>query len=195
MRVQICALLLSLCLSTGLGLLLGKSSGSKFSWALEARRRKVTKARVESSPQPSTPSTNALASSAIASSASADNPTVGRVLDVNSFGTADFASLNSRDSKLSPLTGSNQAKIAEFENKNWFDRNIAEYTAPTPTGQEPKLVKLAKNITWGAVLLLVLTEIFVSLKVGGAPFKFGEVKMPEMPSMKIFSGGAGPPEM
>ena len=181
--------LLLLNLSSVLGLLLGGGSDSKSSWALEARRRKVTKARVESSPPPPlTQSTNA------ALATSANEPTVGRVLDVNSFGTADLASLNSRDSKLSPLTGSNQAKIAEFENKSWFDRNIAEYTAPTPTGQEPKLVKLAKNITWGAVLLLVLTEIVVSLKVGGAPFKFGEVKMPEMPSMKIFSGGAGPPE-
>jgi hypothetical protein len=195
MRALFLLIAIILYLSTGLGFLLGGGSDSKTSWALEARRRKVTKARVESSPPPPLPSTQSTNAALAATSASANKPTVGRVLDVNSFGTADLASLNSRDSKLSPLTGSNQAKIAEFENKSWFDRNIAEYTAPTPTGQEPKLVKLAKNITWGAVLLLVLTEIFVSLKVGGAPFKFGEVKLPEMSIMKIFTGGSGPPEI
>jgi hypothetical protein len=32
-------------------------------------------------------------------------------------------------------------------------------------GQEPKAIGLAKQITWGAVLVLVLLEIFVSIKV------------------------------
>ena len=47
---------------------------------------------------------------------------------------------------------------------------MEDFSAPTPAGEEPKLVKVAKNITWGAVLILVLIELFVSVKVGGMPF-------------------------
>lgn len=42
--------------------------------------------------------------------------------------------------------------------------------APTPVGQEPKSIQIAKTVTWIAVLILVATEIFVSVKVGGMPF-------------------------
>jgi len=120
------------------------------------------------------------------------------VLDVNSFGVAkdvELSKLNSRSSKLTPLTGTIQSKVAEYESKNWLERTVGEYAAPTPVGQEPKLFKTMKTITWGAVLLLVLTEIVVSLKVGGAPFKFGEIQLPSLPSMPMLTGGAGPPQL
>lgn len=54
------------------------------------------------------------------------------------------------------------------------ERYLDEITAPTPAGQEPKLVKIMKQITWGAVLVLVLLEIFVSVKEGGMPFDFSQ---------------------
>jgi hypothetical protein len=36
-------------------------------------------------------------------------------------------------------------------------------------------------VTWGAVLVLVLIEIFVSIKVGGMPFDIGKVTLPKLP--------------
>ena len=73
-------------------------------------------------------------------------------------------------SKLKPLSGTTAERRQAYEEKNFIQRTIEEYTAPTPAGQEPKLIKLGKTITWVSVLLLVLIEIFVSIKVGGAPF-------------------------
>ena len=43
-----------------------------------------------------------------------------------------------------------------------------------------------KQVTWGAVIVLVLTEIFVSIKVGGAPFEIGKVSLPSMPNLFDF---------
>ena len=89
-----------------------------------------------------------------------------------------------------------------------------ELLAPTPTGKEPKIILLAKNVTWFAVIVLVLIEIFVSIKtgniiininsiiiiaiitiiLGGAPFKFGDdpntetvIERPMMPSLSDLS--------
>ena len=50
------------------------------------------------------------------------------------------------------------------------ERYLSDLLQPTPAGEEPKLVQLAKTVTWGCVLLLVVVEIFVSVKVGGMPF-------------------------
>jgi len=120
----------------------------------------------------------------------------GMVMDVNAFASSaaqvNFAA-GPRDSKLSPLKGTIDARIAEFENKSGLERAIAEYTAPTPAGTEPKTVKLMKQVTWVAVILLVLTEIVVSVKVGGAPFDLGKVSVPSLPNFGMFTGGAGPP--
>ena len=124
----------------------------------------------------------------------------GGVIDVNDLQEQqqqennDLRSLTPAASKLTPLTGTPQFKAAEYEKKGWIEKTVGEYTAPTPMGEEPKLVKTMKTITWIAVLLLVLTEIFVSIKVGGGPFKFGEVSLPEVsPAMEMLTGGAGPP--
>ena len=123
----------------------------------------------------------------------------GGVIDVNDLQeqqqeNSDLRSLTPAASKLTPLTGTPQFKAAEYEKKGWIEKTVGEYTAPTPMGEEPKLVKTMKTITWIAVLLLVLTEIFVSIKVGGGPFKFGEVSLPEVsPAMEMLTGGAGPP--
>jgi hypothetical protein len=65
-----------------------------------------------------------------------------------------------------------------------FLRFLDDITKPTPKGEEPTAIKYVKTVTWGAVLVLVLIEIFVSLKVGGAPFKvdLSGIKLPEIPS-------------
>jgi hypothetical protein len=57
------------------------------------------------------------------------------------------------------------------------ERNLEELLAPTPAGKEPKAIQLMKNITWVAVLLLVLLEIVVSIKVGGSPFDFSKATL------------------
>lgn len=59
-------------------------------------------------------------------------------------------------------------------------RYLSELLAPTPTGQEPKLVELAKTVTWGCVILLVLVEIVVSVKVGGLPFQSSSPPPPSL---------------
>lgn len=81
----------------------------------------------------------------------------------------DFKALE-KNSKLPPIKGTSREKQIEFDSKDPLQRIIDEYTAPTPAGQEPKSVQLVKTITWGAVLLLVIAEIVVSVKVGGMPF-------------------------
>ena len=60
-----------------------------------------------------------------------------------------------------------------------------------PQGKEPKIIQVLKTITWGSVLVLVLIEIFVSLKVGGAPFKFGQVTLPDKPPLWLPGAGVG----
>lgn len=150
--------------------------------ALNARKRKVTKATA------SVPKPQAIKQ---------EDNSPGGVLDFNQLQQQDIELLSSSDyvSKLPPLTGTFQSKMAEYEKKSWFDKTVGEYTAPTPAGEEPKLVKTMKSITWIAVLILVLTEIVVSLKVGGAPFQLESVKLPDLNVMKMFTGGAGPPPL
>ena len=92
-------------------------------------------------------------------------------------------------SKLPPLTGSLEARQANFNEKSGVERALEEYLAPTPAGKEPKFFQLMKTITWGAVILLVLTEIVVSLKVGGAPFDLGKVSLPSLPKFSLFDIG------
>ena len=58
-----------------------------------------------------------------------------------------------------------------------------EYLAPTPAGKEPKIIQAAKTVTWVAVLLLVLVEIFVSIKVGGMPFDTTRAAAPPLTEM------------
>ena len=59
-----------------------------------------------------------------------------------------------------------------------LQRFLDEYFAPTPAGQEPKLVTAVKSVTWFAVLVLVLIEIAVSIKLEGLPFDFSKVSLP-----------------
>ena len=123
-----------------------------------------------------TPSMSSRSSSSSSSSSSSG------IIDTNAF-TIDVA-LSPRDSKLSPLQGTLDARLRELEldGKSPFERAIAEYTAPTPAGTEPKTVKLMKQVTWIAVIVLVLAEIVVSVKVGGAPFDLGKVSLPSLPT-------------
>jgi hypothetical protein len=100
------------------------------------------------------------------------------------------------DSKLDPLSGTSAAKKKAYdEESNGVERFFTKMTAPTPKGQEPESVKLVKQITWVAVIMLVLTEIYVSLKVGGAPFDPSKATLPSLPNFKAFTGGAGPPTL
>ena len=67
-----------------------------------------------------------------------------------------------------------EERRAEYQEKSGLQRNVEQLLAPTPVGEEPKIVQLAKAVTWGAVILLVVLEIVVSVKVGGAPFDFSK---------------------
>ena len=104
--------------------------------------------------------------------------------------------LQKTDSKLTPLSGTAEAKKQAFEEgTNGVERFLDRMTAPTPKGKEPEAVKLMKQITWGAVIVCVLIEIYVSVKVGGAPFDIDKISTPSLPSLptfKMFTGGAGP---
>jgi hypothetical protein len=53
-----------------------------------------------------------------------------------------------------------------------------DFLAPAKPGEEPKSIQLVKSITWIAVLLLVATEIVVSIKVGGSPFDVTRAVVP-----------------
>ena len=108
--------------------------------------------------------------------------------------------LSKTDSKLPALSGTAQAAKEEYEgnDSNPFSNFIAEYTKPTPVGQEPKTVQTIKQITWGAVIVLVLIEIYVSIKIGGSPIDPSKISVPSLPlpdvsGFKFFTGGAGPP--
>jgi len=91
----------------------------------------------------------------------------------------DLLKRNLADSKLPPLAGSVAEKQATYNEKNVVQRYAEDLLAPTPVGEEPKLVKLAKTITWASVLILVLVEIVVSIKVGGMPFDMSKSTMGE----------------
>lgn len=104
------------------------------------------------------------------------------------------------DSKLPPLVGSPQAAKAEYDQKSKYflskyeeddiaslyidpvQRYFEELLAPTPQGQEPKTVQVVKAITWFSVMVLVLIEIYISVKVGGSPFNIGQVAVPDRPA-------------
>lgn len=94
------------------------------------------------------------------------------------------------ESRLSPIVGTAAAKQAAIQEKGVLKTQIDELLAPTPAGKEPKIIQLAKNITWFSVIVLVLIEIFVSIKTGGAPFKVNEgttsetvIERPRIPSL------------
>lgn len=89
----------------------------------------------------------------------------------------------SYQSKLKPLSGTAKDKQMKYQEKNFIERNLEELFAPTPAGQEPKVIQIAKTVTWGAVILLVLVEIGVSIKVGGAPFEISKVSVPDVTRM------------
>ena len=113
-----------------------------------------------------------------------------------SFVVPDLTSLQKSDSRLDPLAGTASAKKKAYEEEaSGVERWMEKMTAPTPKGQEPEAVKLVKQITWGAVIVLVLVEIFVSVKVGGAPFDPSKASLPSLPNFKMFTGGAGPPTL
>jgi hypothetical protein len=122
-----------------------------------------------------TPSAPSFSSSSSTSS-SLDNDDDDRVTNDSPFQRPDIASpafnLAKADSKLPPLSGSLEERQAAYNEKSGLQRSVEELLAPTPSGKEPKIVGLAKTVTWGAVILLVLLEIVVSIKVGGAPFDF-----------------------
>jgi len=92
--------------------------------------------------------------------------------------------IKAETSKLPPLQGTAGAKQLEASKKSY----IEELFEPTPAGKEPKSVSLMKSVTWGAVIVLVLIEIFVSIKEGGAPFDFGKVSLPTLPSLPWLNG-------
>ena len=61
-----------------------------------------------------------------------------------------------------------------------FERFIDDVTAPTEKGTEPKAIQYIKSITWVAVLLLVLVEIFISIKTGGEPPSKAAMQLPPL---------------
>jgi hypothetical protein len=90
------------------------------------------------------------------------------------------------ESKLAPMSGTGAEKRESYLNeKSDFERFLDDLTAPTLPGEEPKSIKLAKNITWLAVGVLVLIEIYVSVKVGGMPFDTSKSTgiLPKFPDM------------
>ena len=104
--------------------------------------------------------------------------------------------ISKEDSKLRPLTGTAQYKKQAYDDEmNPVARYFEELTAPTPQGQEPKAVKLVKQITWVSVIGLVLIEIYVSIKTGGAPFDLEKAdllkfKVPSFGGFGFLTGGA-----
>ena len=96
------------------------------------------------------------------------------VTPIVSSSTSSTYDIGRDASKLPPLAGTLEERRAQFDEKSGLQRNVEQLLAPTPVGQEPKIVQLAKAVTWGAVILLVVLEIVVSVKVGGAPFDFSK---------------------
>lgn len=96
-----------------------------------------------------------------------------------------------KDSKLPPMSGTSLEAQAKYKDKGFIQNAYDEYFAPTAAGQEPKLVKAAKTVTWVSVLLLVIVEIVVSVKVGGLPFEFGKVSLPTLPNIPGLFNGNG----
>ena len=80
-------------------------------------------------------------------------------------------------SQLAPLKSTAAEKQLKYEEKPQIQRKVEELLAPTPAGQDPKLAVLAKQVTWVAVIILVLIEIFVSIKTGGMPFSKEAVRL------------------
>lgn len=112
-----------------------------------------------------------------------ENTSINTNTNINNFQSTNDFNTNEFKSKLQPIKGSREESILKANEKNVFERFIDDITTPTPKGQEPKAIQYIKSITWFAVIVLVLVEIFVSLKVGGAPFKFGEsMELPQKPN-------------
>ena len=123
---------------------------------------------------------NNLSSSSSSSSSSTPTP-IPNEPEISQISQTPTA--QSYQSKLKPLSGTVKDKQMKFQEKNIFERNLEEFFSPTPVGQEPKLIQMAKTVTWGAVILLVLVEIVVSIKVGGAPFDVSKASVPDVTRM------------
>lgn len=115
--------------------------------------------------------------------------------------------MDASSSKLSPLAGSIADKQEKFNEKSMSalplfhcicirpsrlkagaaQRYVDDLLAPTAAGKEPKSVELMKSVTWFAVCVLVIIEIFVSVKVGGMPFDFGKVSLPSFEIPNFFN--------
>ena len=82
----------------------------------------------------------------------------------------DVSVINSAKSKLTPVRGTTADIQSEFQEKSAIMRYLEDLSKPsTVPGEEPKSVQLIKAVTWFGVIALVLVEIFVSIKTGGAP--------------------------
>jgi len=104
----------------------------------------------------------------------------------SSSSSSSYSSLPT--SRLPPLVGTAEAMQQEYlGGKSGLEKSLEELFAPTPAGQEPKLAKLAKQVTWVAVLVLVMIEIVVSVKTGGMPFDMGKVSLPSLPSLPFLT--------
>jgi hypothetical protein len=174
-------------------------------WALYAKKRRSrAKAKSASKAKDMTQATatgtavaDTKAENAASSPLSVANPILGQgTIGGEPFVVPDLSSVQKTDSKLDPLAGTSAAKKKAYdEESNGLERFITKMTAPTPKGQEPEAVKLVKQITWVSVIMLVLIEIYVSVKVGGAPFDPSKATLPTLPDFKAFTGGAGPPTL
>ena len=83
---------------------------------------------------------------------------------------SDNFDLSTAKSKLTPVRGTTADIQSEFQEKSAIMRYLEDLSKPsTVPGEEPKSVQLIKAVTWFGVIALVLVEIFVSIKTGGAP--------------------------
>jgi len=78
-------------------------------------------------------------------------------------------------SVLPPLSGTLAERQAAYDEISPVMRFWKEQTDPTPAGQEPNSIQLAKKCAWAGVLSLALIELVVSVKVGGMPFEIQKI--------------------
>ena len=166
------------------------------SMELHAKKRR-SRVRAKTSSKPSGVVQQDEGEGGVISKVVQEEPVLGQgTIGGETFVVPDLSAVQKSDSKLDPLAGTSAAKKKAYdEESNGLERFVQKMTAPTPKGQEPESVKLVKQITWVAVILLVLVEILVSVKVGGAPFDPSKVTLPSLPDFKAFTGGAGPPQL
>ena len=124
----------------------------------KTRVKRVAEKR-DPNPQPNPPTSKPISDFSVPSSSSSSP------FDINS------------SSQLAPLKSTAREKQLEYQEKPAIQRQVEDLLAPTPAGQDPKLAVLAKQVTWIAVIGLVLIEIFVSLKTGGMPFSKEAVRI------------------